>query len=242
MDSKTQLYANCEAIKNFCNQELQQTQIRADYKELLQLTNTFLGEGGGSFRTCGPTSHAKFMRKDIYAFKIYLFREQFTLTMRESNGLRDICIFLVQLYFKAWFTCTNALRAPNQDLNFLKDSITYAKWKNHLWYLAAETVALFFFDSDVSLEEKQNMVGRLQSTEPITKLKDDRKISEPKLLLNNILSDFVSYKTKNFFDAFGLTSEFLQQDPSVWETNGYIKMLSMFVVICSLLTTQLNAV
>lgn len=48
-------HAECEAIKNFCNHEVQQTQIRADYKELLQLTITFLGEDGGK-RTCGPTS------------------------------------------------------------------------------------------------------------------------------------------------------------------------------------------
>lgn len=223
--------ADCEAIKNFCNQELQKTQVRADYEELLQLTKTFLGEDGGSFRPCGPTSHARFMGKGIYAFKIYLFREQFALTVQESNGLRDICIFLVRLYVKAWFTCTNAIRAPNQDLNFLKDSSAYTstdpkvakavlfKWKNHLWYLAPETVALAFFDSDVSLEEKRNMVGRLQSTEPIIKLKDDRIISDPRLLLDKNLSDFVSYKTKNFFDAFGLASDFLHQDPSVWETN-----------------------
>lgn len=222
--------ADCEAIKNFCNQQLQQTQIPADYKELLQLTITFLGEVGGSFRTPGPTSHARFMGKGIYTLKIYLFREQFTLTQRELNGLRDICIFLVRLYVKAWFTCTNAIRAPNQDIHFLKDSITYAetdpdvseavlrKWKSHLWYLAPETMALAFFDSDVSHEEKRNMVRRLQSTEPIVKLDDDRKFSDPKLLLYNNLSDFVSYKTKHFFDAFRLTTEFLKHNPSIWET------------------------
>lgn len=223
--------ADCEAITIFCNQQLHQTQIRADYKELLQLTIMFLGEVGGSFRIPGPTSHARFMGKAIYILKIYLFREQFTLSKRESNGLRDICVFLVRLYVKAWFTCTKAILAPNQDINFLKDSIAYAKidpavseavlhkWKNHLWYLAPETVALAFFDSDVSLEEKRNMVRHLQSPEPIVKLQDDRKISDPKLLQRNNLSDFVSYKTKNFFDAFGLTTEFLKHDPSIWETN-----------------------
>lgn len=222
----------CEAIIIFCNQELQKTQIRADYKELLQLTKAFLGGDCESFRTCGPTSHARFMGKGIYSLKIFLFREQFNLTKREMDGLRSICIFLVRLYVKVWFACTNAIRAPNQDLNFLKDSIAYAetdpvvseailnKWKNHLWYLAPETVALAFFDPDVSVEEKRNMVGRLQSAEPIIKLIDNRKILNPKLLQNNNLSDFVSYKTKNFFDAFGLISEFLELDPSLWETNG----------------------
>lgn len=32
------------------------------------------------------------------------------------------------------------------------------------------------------------------------------------------LSDFVSVKTKLFFDKFGLSSDFLNKDPSTWET------------------------
>lgn len=125
----------------------------------------------------------------------------------------------------------NAIRAPNQDIHLLKDSIAYAeidrdvseavlkKWKNHLWYLALESMALAFFDSDVSLEEKRKMVRHLQSTEPVVNLENDRKFSDPKLLLCNNLSDFVSYKTKHFFGAFGLSTEFLKHDPSIWEVN-----------------------
>lgn len=134
----------CEAIKNFCHQQLQLTQIRADYKELLQLSLTFLGEDCDVFKTCGATSHARFMSKGIYVLKIFLFRDQFILTVRELKALRDIAIFLVRLYLKVWYGCTNAIAAPNQDLNFMKEAAAYAstdqavadailnKFKSHL--------------------------------------------------------------------------------------------------------------
>ena len=95
---------------------------------------------------------------------MYLFRFQFKLTSRELNCIRDISIFVVKLYIKVWFGCTNAIQCPNQDLNFLRDSFEYAKIdkvvsdavietiKNHLWYLTQELVGLAFFDPDVPLE------------------------------------------------------------------------------------------
>ncbi|CAH0556961.1 unnamed protein product [Brassicogethes aeneus] len=158
-----------EVVKKFCCEQLKREQIRADYKELLQLTLAFLGKDCGDFRTCSSTSHARFMGKAIYCLKIFLFREQFRLTAAEKNALRDMCIFLVKLYIKVWYGCPSSITAPNQDLQFVKDSIAYAeidsavshtilsKIKNHLWYLTPETTALAFFDPCVPLEDKRKM-------------------------------------------------------------------------------------
>lgn len=222
----------CEIIKRFCKKQLALVQIREDYRELLELTLTFLGETGFNFRTCSNTSHARFMAKGIYSLKMLVFRDQFHFTARELNGLRDVCIFLVRIYIKVWYGSTTAIQAPNQDLNFIKDAIAFAetdqtasevalsKFKNHLWYLTPETTALAFFDPDVPLEEKRKMVERLQSAEPIVKLAEYRKfLKNPRLLLHNTLSDFVSYKTKHFFVSFGLSSDFFEFDPSTWTTN-----------------------
>lgn len=152
----------CDATKNFCRQKLLENHIRADYKELLELTLMFLGGDSVNFRTPGPTSHARWMAKAIYTLKVFLFRDQFALTPKELNNLRDICIFLVRMYVKAWIGCTDAIAAPNQDCNFIKESVAYAeidskmssdlllKIKNHFWYLSEENVALAFFDSNVS--------------------------------------------------------------------------------------------
>lgn len=214
---------------------MEKTQIRADYKELLRLTLTFLGERSEGFRACGATSHARFMSKNIYSLKMFLFREQFHLTARELQGVRDICIFIVRLYVKVWYGCPNAIEAPNQDFNFLEDLLTYAttdkelsnavlnKFKTHLWYLSQETIALAFFDASVSLEEKRNMLRNLGRQKPNIELVNGRTFSNPSLLMERTLSDFVSHKTKNFFVGFGLSSNFLSLDPLMWEENDEYK-------------------
>lgn len=153
----------CNEIKQFCLHQLKHTQIRGDYKELLELTITFLSGDGGTFRTCGATSQARFMSKAIYCLKIFLFRDQFKLTVREHNAMRDISIFVVKLHIKVWFRCPNAIECANQDLTFLREAYEFSKidevmsdaaidkMMNHLWYLTPDTVGLAFFDPNVSL-------------------------------------------------------------------------------------------
>lgn len=234
-------------ILEFCNNQLIKSHSREDYKEMIQLALTFLGEGHFNFKTPGATSHARWMSKAIYCFKIFLFRDQFALSKKEKNGLRDICIFLIKIYLKVWFGSTSAISAPLQDLNFIKDMIQYSetdseisaaimkKMCNHLWYNAGFTVALAFFDSKVSYEEKRKMVKNLRSKEPVVKLVNGRKHSNLMDFQNYTLSDFVSDKTKGFFNQFGLSLDFLKLDPSTWETTfdfeeGWSFCQDLFVV------------
>lgn len=221
-----------EQIKQFCCERLEHKQIRGDYRELLELSLTFLGGDGGNFRACGATSHARFMSKCIYSLKMFLFRNHFTpFTPRELRCIRDICIFVVKFYIKFWFGCTSAIKSPNQDLHFVREAFEYEKtdknvsealtnkFKNHLWYLSPEKVALSFFDSNVSIEMKRKMVNRLKEKNPVVTLPENRKHSNSKKLLDHDLSDFVSYRTRFFFSSFDLQSDFLELDPSEWENN-----------------------
>lgn len=221
----------CNDMKNFCSNQLTKSQTREEYNEFLQLTLLFLGGGGGNFRAPGPTSSARWMAKGIYSLKIFLFRDQFHLNARELKGLRDVCIFLVRIYVKAWFGCTNAISAPNQDYNFIKDAVAYAqtdakvseavlkKMSNHCWYLSEEAIALAFFDPEVPREEKVKMAHRLQFTEPVIKLCNDRQLTTLNVVMNHNLSDFVSSNTEMFFARFGISFDFLHSDPSTWELN-----------------------
>lgn len=221
----------CSEMKNFCSYQLTKSHSREEYDEFLQLTSLFLGGDGGNFRTPVPTSSARWMAKGIYSLKIFLFRLQFHLTARELKGLRDVCIFLVRIYVKAWFGCTHAISAPAQDYNFIKTSIEYAeidakvseailkKISNHCWYLSEEAVALAFFDPEVPNEEKVKMVHRLNAPEPTIKLRDNRQLASPNDVMNHNLSDFVSSNTEMFFARFGIPFEFLNSDPSTWEAN-----------------------
>lgn len=222
--------AEREQAKKFCNDQLTKSQVRADYKEFLELALIFLGERF-KFHTPGATSNARWMSKAIYSLKIYVFRDQFTLTKREACGIRDVCIFLIRLYIRVWFGCTNAIAAPLQDLNFIKDTIAYAKtdskvseavikkMSNHLWYISEKTVALAFFDSKVSFDEKRRMVQRLKSKEPVVNIRNNRNNINLLEFQKYNISDFVSERTKPFFDYFGLSTSFLKDDPSTWETN-----------------------
>lgn len=221
----------CDDLKCYCQNLLHESLPRSDYKEFLQLALIFLGEENLKFRVPGAISHARWMAKAIYCLKIFVFRDQFAVTRRELSGLRDICIFLVKIYIKSWFGCTNAIKAPNQDIVFLKKAVDYSdidstisnaiinKLKNHVWYLAEETIALAFFDSDVCLEEKKKMVMSLSSKEPSLKLNKNRSLARPEEIVNYDISDFVSERTLNFFVRFELSSSFVHSDPATWESN-----------------------
>lgn len=118
--------------------------------------------------------HARWLSKAIYCLKIFIFKSQFTLTVRETNGLRYICAFIVGFYVKAWLTAPLAISALYHDLKLLQNLIQYehvdaavskaaqAKLSAHLWYLSEDFVALALFDNNVALVIKQKMVKAIK--------------------------------------------------------------------------------
>lgn len=145
------------------------------------------------------------------------------MTTKELNRIREFSIFVVKLYIKPWFGCTNAIKSANQDLNFVRDAIKFAetdqvvsravieKFQNHFWYLTPQTVGMAFFDEDVSIEIKRKMVNRLKATDPIVNFHDYRKHANLKELLNFDLSDFVSHKTNFLFTSFDIETDFFKR-------------------------------
>lgn len=125
-------------------------------------------------------------------------------------------------------------------MNFLHNAFKYAecdktaskavidKMKNHLWYLAPETVGLAFCDPSVPIEIKRLMVDRLKAKNPTVSLVEYRKHPKPEQLLKCNLSDFVSHKTKAFFASFELQTDFFDLDPSIWENNDEYQTASDF--------------
>lgn len=224
-------------VVNFCENELKKGTFRDDYKELLELTLIFLGQKEGviKFRPPGAIHHARWMAKAIYSLKIFMFSSQFHLTTKELNALRDICLFIVKFYVKIWFQCTKPLQAPRLDLQFMKDIKAYAsvdketssvvlnKLRTQSWYLAEETIALAFFDNNVTVEEKQQMVQTLKTQ---SKPNEDTRIFRliiPELQMRNInewhLNNFITENTVNFFTRFNISISFLEIHPSEWYTN-----------------------
>lgn len=218
-------------VIDFCKIHLEKSQPRSDYKEFLQIAIIFLGGELPNFNVSRPgaTTHARWMSKCIYALKIFVFRDQFTFEGDELKGIRDVCIFIVHLYLKVWFQSTDGIAAPNVDLNFIKDAISYAgidervskavleKMSNHVWYLLEETIGFAFFDPTISIEEKRKMVENLK----LPSRQSDREISLKAIrsFKSKNLSDFVTEATLRFFDRFSISTDFLSDDPSTWTTN-----------------------
>lgn len=164
---------------------------------------------------------------------MFLFRDQFALKPKEINGLREICIFIVLFYIKAWFQSPSAVRAPQADLELLQALIRFSdvnseianaalsKVTGHLWYLTQETVALGFFDKQVSNEVKVKMCEALKSTKSTGR--DLKRITIMKKsyqeLLSKDLSYFVTQGSRFIFDLFHISMDFLDKDPSEWESD-----------------------
>lgn len=111
-------------IVEFARRQLQENQPRDDYREFLELLITFIGEvppRGVAFMAPGAMHHARWMAKVLYAIKLWLFRQQFKLAAREEKGVRDLALFAVRVYLKAWFTAPSAVTAPLSDLQLMNE-------------------------------------------------------------------------------------------------------------------------
>lgn len=229
----------CDDIIKFSKDQLLEKQPRDDYRELLELTVIFLGgklSNDISFKIPGAIHHARWMAKAIYSLKIYLFREQFQLTPKEESALRSICIFIVRLYIKVWFNSPSSIKAPLQDLNFIKNLLNYTtidkdishnatkKFCGHLWYLSAELCAFAFFDDAVPLETKRKMIHALNNDECSSELSTNaqrliitaKNVNE---LLDKEIDDFICVNTKKLFKRFAINTIFLNEDPLKWANN-----------------------
>lgn len=211
-------------------------QPREDYKEFLELTILFLGgtpRRNYIFRVPGAFHHAGWMAKAIYCLKIYLFRKEFILTSEKATGIRDICIFLVNLYLKAWIQAPVATEAPRQDLEFINNLFAYRqiddtisrtamnKMINHLWYLAPETAALSFFDSAIGNDTKIKMIEGINASESSD---DNECLKKYKILPKDVeqfvykkMEHFISPDSKRFFARFLIPTTFFEKDPSTWD-------------------------
>ena len=90
------------------------------------------------------------------------------------------------------------------------------RFSKHLWYLS-ETLA--FFDTDVTVGEKVEMVRALQRQAP----SDDppRRFNfEENKTTQKKLTDFDNMNTRKFFVTLVVTEEFQQEDPTTWDTNN----------------------
>ncbi|KAK3931739.1 Kynurenine 3-monooxygenase [Frankliniella fusca] len=216
----------------FLLNQLQEFQPRDDYRELAELLFLFAGEvpeDGAKFRRPGSISRTRWMMYAIYALKIFLFRTQFTLTPEQKKGIEQICLYAFNVHAVHWFTAPAATMAPRMDLLFIRKleaivqarsklsdvaGVALLKFQNHLWYLSEHMVSLSFFDPEVTVAEKREMVVALRNASS----KENVRRRLPKSVTKqSTLANFVSHKSLFFFDQYGINRSFLEKDPSTWE-------------------------
>lgn len=166
--------AKITSLVTFYKAQLNKNFIRDDYRELVELCVVFLGgdaEKKLKLRSPGAMHQARWMARAIYTLKMCLLQSQLRMTAKDKKALRDVCLFIVTSYVKPWLECTDATKAPNQDLCFLKTLKEYekvdasiskaslSKFSHHLWYLCEETAILALFDDEVDKETKIKMIA-----------------------------------------------------------------------------------
>src|SRR6218665_3843428 len=145
---KVMVQSSRDGLLEFFAAQLAMAQPRDDYTELIELSMIFLGQAPPRvihFQAPGPMHHAHWMSTVLYSLKIWMFCGEFKLTAKEESNLREICLFCVLIYIKAWITAAMPMAAPKNDLQILRallkqenrhpaiSKATSEKLANHLW-------------------------------------------------------------------------------------------------------------
>ena len=218
---------------------LEVQQPRDDYQEILQLSLLFIGGSNASttIRAPGPTHHARWMAKAIYALKMFLFRTQFEMMPRELSNVRDLALFVSLVYVRQWNEAPLGIRAPLNDIQFLSVLTTYPNqavgrkahtaFSRHLWFLSEHLAGFALFDERVPIETKERMVLNLNRS-PLPdiprRLKLENESDEPKL------EDLVTERTTSLFDVLmdegkEKSQSFLLKPPKHWTDDPIFKEL-----------------
>ena len=216
---------------NFALEAVQQDHDRDDFREFLELTIIYLGgvpPRGIRIMAPGAMHQARWMAKAIYGLKVFMFRSQFNLTVRETKALRLLNLFVTLVYAEAWFRSPHVLEAPLNDLNFFKkiryfanidektSTVAAKAMGRHTWYLGEELVALAFFDSRVPSDIKRKMAEALKNGA------EGRAPKRPQLVdpASLSLSELVTGRTKIFFEILDVQLRWLEKEPDDWTTNS----------------------
>jgi hypothetical protein len=218
---------------------LETQQPRDDYQELLHLSLLFLGGccPNKAIRAPGPTHHARWMGRGIYALKLFLFRAQFQMTARQLSNITDLALFVSLVYVRQWNEAPMGIRAPYNDVELLSTLNTYPNQivakkaleaiSRHLWFLSEHLVALAFFDDRITPETKQQMVRNLKRP-PLPHT--PRRLVGTDAMQPVMFENLVTQRTQSFFDLLieeGSTkaNTFLNKHPTEWTDDTVFKEL-----------------
>ncbi|KAK0046045.1 hypothetical protein Bpfe_024506 [Biomphalaria pfeifferi] len=167
-----------DTVKAFISKELQQKQLREDYRELIALAARAVGlDVSEPIRKPGAIHRARWMAKAIYSLKMQLLLDGnenvLQLTDQQLQGIQRFNHFVLKVYIQSWFTCCSAVDAAVNDISLINRLHDYEEVhlckiglmmiKRHSWYLSNEMATLCLFSDLVSLENKAALVTAMIS-------------------------------------------------------------------------------
>ena len=219
-------------LLNFIQSMCDIKQVRDDYKELLNLRKLVLGaKKDFTFLKPGASHRARWMSKAIYLLKMYLCRDQLSLSKKELRAMQNVVIFIILVYIPMWFEAPLAIAAPFNDLNLIKklkllqkksNIGSFALYKfalqpeNHLRYLSEELVCLSLFDDRVDVNVKKAMAMKLRNQTPYMERKLTPNVKVDSKFVKSSLAQFVTGRSYCFFEILGLEATFLKKRPNEW--------------------------
>lgn len=205
---------------------------RGDYLEMMELCLLVLGKSipGYTFKLPHNCSNARWMGKIIYSLKIFLFRDQVTLSDSELINLEEFCIFACLIYTKSWIQCCVPSNAPINDLELLKSLNRYErinakiancaieKFQNHLWYLGSELVVLSLFSEKVEDKVKSRMFEKMKCLDNKQWVKRDYKLTFDRRIFKTELYDLVGPSSVTVLKSLKINIDFMfQNDVNNWK-------------------------
>ncbi|XP_063385404.1 uncharacterized protein LOC134671472 [Cydia fagiglandana] len=225
-------------LLGFYWKELKKNTVRDDYRELIELSVIYLGgdsENKLKIKPPGAMHQARWMARAIYAIKMFFLKDQIKISAKDKRALQDVSLFIATSYVKPWLQCNMAVKAPNQDLCFLKTLKRYEaidkviskaaldKFCKHLWYLTDEVAILAIFDDELDDEVKIRMISKLEYDNEKPCHLEKRYVPSKQEIANTLftkcLDDFVSTKSKHLFTRLKIDTSFLSVPVLMWSQN-----------------------
>lgn len=152
------------------------------------------------------TTHIGWQRLFIH-LKIYLFKDQFTLTSGEEKGITEVSLFVALIYGRHWNEAPKAEKAVMNDVILLQQIEEYPNctvkkaalvaFHRHLWFFSEHLVGLALFDSRVSDATKIEMVKNMQRP---AKAKPLKRVDCKYFKYDSPLGKYCSKRTTELFD------------------------------------------
>jgi hypothetical protein len=162
---------------------------------------------------------------------VFITAQQFSMTFRSGDdhgqfeGVRRVALFVSMIYVRHWHEAVSPIRAPLNDVRLIltleqypdkmcREPAIRAVYR-HLWNLAEDLVGLAFLDDRIDVAEKSRMQTNLKRPQ-----KGSKRLDGKGLKIGPAMSDFVTERTRGFFESLQVVPTFLDENPALWEEDA----------------------